>query len=121
MTKTQLKLPKNAQKSTYVAPKCPKNHVKLLVYDPNITGKSTKWPKSTSKHKSNAKTQQKRQKTTQNFTLKWPKPTFPFYMALGTALDMAMRNHLETTNTHLKSRGNDHYSPEITQEWQKIT
>ena len=117
MTKTQLKSPKNAQKSTYVAPKCPKNHVKLLVYDPNITGKSTKWPKSTSKHKSNVKTQQKRQKTTQNFTLKWPKPTFPFYMALGTA----MRNHLETTNTHLKSRGNDHYSPEITQEWQKIT
>ena len=57
----------------------PENHLKPLVYDQNITGKSTKWPKSTSKRRNDAKKQQKRQKTSQKFTLKWPKPTFPCY------------------------------------------
>ena len=52
----------------------PKNHLISLVYDQHIIGKSTTWPKITSKRKNDAKNSKKLQKNCQNFTLKQPKP-----------------------------------------------
>ena len=66
----------------------PKNHLISLVYDQHIIGKSTTWPKITSKRKNDAKNSKKLQKNCQKFHLKMAKtpqnrlhwePPFPCY------------------------------------------